>query len=194
MTDFTPQPILVVETPEQIKAFTDPLRMRVLRILCERAATNQQVADALDEPHAKVLYHIRFLLDAELIKLIDTQIKGGNVEKYYRAVARTFDIRPAAEIDVERDVALATATLDTLRHELITSLITYPEAEGDIWTRRGFLSLERTAEFLERLKTLLDEYWDPSAPASSADDVKMRMAVLLYRDVPPPYQDEASHE
>lgn len=194
MIDFIPQPILVVETPEQIKAFTDPLRLRVLRILCERAATNQQVADALDEPHAKVLYHIRFLLDAELIKLIDTQIKGGNVEKYYRSVARTFDIRPAAEIDVERDVALATATLDTLRHELISSLITYPESEGDIWTRRAFLSPERSAEFMGRLKALLEEYWDTERTEGQPDEIKMRMAFLLYRDAPPPYKADNNND
>jgi DNA-binding transcriptional ArsR family regulator len=191
MIDFTPQPVLLVESPDQIKAFTDPLRLRVLRILCERAATNQQVADALHEPHAKVLYHIRFLLDAELIKLVDTQVKGGNVEKYYRAVARTFDIKPT-EIDVERDVALATSTLDTLRHEMIASLIAYPEEEGDIWTRRAFLSPERTAEFLERLKALLDEYWDPAAPSNHADDPRMRLAMMIYRDALPTY-DEADN-
>jgi hypothetical protein len=166
------------------------LRLRVLRILCERAATNQQVADALEEPHAKVLYHIRFLMDADLIKLVDTQVKGGNVEKYYRAVARTFDIKPA-EIDVERDVALATATLDTLRHEMITSLIAYPEEEGDIWTRRAFLSPARLTEFMERLKGLLDEYWDTTDAASSPEDIHMRTAIMLYRNVPP-YNDEAN--
>lgn len=76
MSDFSPAPLMILETPEQIKAFTDPLRLRVLRILRERPATNQQVADELGEPHAKVLYHIRFLLEAGLIKLVDTQIKG----------------------------------------------------------------------------------------------------------------------
>ncbi|MFN8376927.1 MAG: winged helix-turn-helix domain-containing protein [Anaerolineae bacterium] len=183
MTDFIPQPILVVEAPDQIKAFTDALRLRVLRILCERAATNQQISDMLGEPHAKVLYHIRFLLDSELIKLVDTQVKGGNVEKYYRAVARTFDIRPA-QIDVERDVQLAYSTLDTLRDEMITSLMTYPESEGDIWTKRGYFSPARTAEFMERLKSLLDEYWDASAPAAGPDDLQMRLAVMLYRAAP----------
>jgi DNA-binding transcriptional ArsR family regulator len=183
--DFTPQAVLLVEAPEKIKAFTDPLRMRVLRILCERAATNQQIADSLNEPHAKVLYHVRFLLDAELIKLVDTQIKGGNVEKYYRAVARTFDIHPA-EIDVERDVALATSALDTLRHELLASLNAYPEEDGHIWTRRAFLSPERAAEFLKRLQTLLDEFWDPAALPRNSQEVNMRIATLIFRDAPPP--------
>jgi DNA-binding transcriptional ArsR family regulator len=182
--DFTPQPVLLVEAPEKIKAFTDPLRMRVLRILCERAATNQQIADTLNEPHAKVLYHVRFLLDAELIKLVDTQIKGGNVEKYYRAVARTFDIHPA-EIDVERDVALATSALDTLRHELLASLNTYPQDDGHIWTRRAFLSPERAREFLQRFEALLNEFWDPAAPPQHAQDIRMRVALMLFRDVPP---------
>ena len=94
MDEFNPAPVMIIESPEQIKAFTDPLRVKVLRILAERAATNQQIADLLGQPHAKVLYHIRFLVDVGLIKLVDTQIKGGNVEKYYRALANIFDLRP----------------------------------------------------------------------------------------------------
>jgi predicted transcriptional regulator len=70
----------IVADPQQLKAFTDPLRVRVLNQLRERAATNQQIAVALGEPHAKVLYHVRFLQQVGLIRLVDQQIKGGNVE------------------------------------------------------------------------------------------------------------------
>jgi DNA-binding transcriptional ArsR family regulator len=98
MNEFEPLATQLIDDPRQIKAFTDPLRVRVLVVLAERAATNQQVADALGEPQAKVLYHIRFLLDIGLLKLVDTRIKGGNVEKYYRAVARSFSIQPTPEL------------------------------------------------------------------------------------------------
>ena len=65
--NFTPAPVLIIESPEQIKAFTDALRIRVLGLLRERAATNQQIADTLGEAHSKVLYHIRYLCEVGLI-------------------------------------------------------------------------------------------------------------------------------
>src|SRR4051812_38121653 len=98
MDDFAPAGSMLVEDPQQIKAFTDPLRVRVLVVLSERAATNQQIAAALGQPQARVLYHVRFLLETGLIRLVDTRIRGGNVEKYYRAAASTFQLKPAPEL------------------------------------------------------------------------------------------------
>jgi DNA-binding transcriptional ArsR family regulator len=181
MPDFSPAPLMILERPEQIKAFTDPLRLRVLQILREHPATNQQVADELDEPHAKVLYHIRFLLDAGLIKLVDTQVKGGNVEKYYRAVARVFDLRPA-QTDPETDIALINSMIDTLRADLIESVAVYPEFTNKIHFTRANLTPDQQAEFDTRLAALLAEYSAPAA-APEADHIPLQVAVFIFRRV-----------
>jgi DNA-binding transcriptional ArsR family regulator len=182
MDKFTPAPVLVIEAPEQMKAFTDPLRVRVLRILADRAATNQQVADTLGEPHAKVLYHVRFLLDAGLIQLVDTQVKGGNVEKYYRAVAYIFDLRPP-QGDAEGDLALVQPALDNLWHDMIASVKTYPDYTAHIQTRRKYMTPEKAAEFIEKLQELLKEYgWDDPTPDGDPASVETRFAAFLYRD------------
>jgi DNA-binding transcriptional ArsR family regulator len=182
MDEFKPEPVMVVESPEQIKAFTDPLRVKVLRILAERSATNQQIADLLNEPHAKVLYHIRFLVDAGLIQLVDTQIKGGNVEKYYRALAYIFDIRPP-QGDVDNDLALVQPALDALWGDMIASVKTYPDYTAHIQTRRKQMTPEKAAEFIGKLRALLNEYgWDDPAPDDDPDAVETRFAAFLYRD------------
>jgi DNA-binding transcriptional ArsR family regulator len=182
MLDFSPAPLMVLETPEQIKAFTDPLRLRVLRILRERPATNQQIADELGEPHAKVLYHIRFLLEAGLVKLIDTHIKGGNVEKYYRAVARIFDLRPAQQ-DTETDIALINSMVDTLRADLIASVVACPDIPAIMHFARSNLTPERQAEFDARLADLLAEYWPPGDVPEGAE-APMQLAVFIFRSAP----------
>ncbi len=179
MSDFSPAPLMILQTPEQIKAFTDPLRLRVLRILRERAATNQQVADELGEPHAKVLYHIRFLLEVGLIKLVDTQIKGGNVEKYYRAVARIFDLRPAHQ-DTETDIALINSMVDTLRADLIASVVAYPDIPAKLHFARSNLTPERQAEFDARLADLLAEYWQPFNTPQGGEET-LQLAVFIFR-------------
>jgi DNA-binding transcriptional ArsR family regulator len=181
MTEFTPEPVMILEAPEQIKAFTDSLRIRVLRVLRERAATNQQIADELGEPHAKVLYHIRFLLDAGLIKLIDTQVKGGNVEKYYRSVAYIFDLRPSSS-DPETDAALINSLVDTARYDMISSATVYPEIPVRIHTAKGTMTPARLAEFNERLLALVREYWEPDATPKHPDNARMQLVVFMYRD------------
>lgn len=182
MSDFSPAPLMILQNPEHLKAFTDPLRLRVLRILRERSATNQQVADELGEPHAKVLYHIRFLLETGLIKLVDTQIKGGNVEKYYRAVARVFDLRPAQQ-DTQTDIALINSMVDTLRADLIASVVTYPDITAKLHFARSNLTPERQAEFNARLADLLAEYWPPvSTP--QGDEETLQLAVFIFRSAP----------
>lgn len=188
MDEFKPEPIMVLESPEQIKAFTDPLRVRVLRILSERAATNQQIADTLGEPHAKVLYHVRFLVDVGLIHLVDTQIKGGNVEKYYRALAYIFDLRPP-QGDVDTDLALVQPALDNLWHDMIASVKTYPEYTAHIQTRRKRMSPQKAAEFILKLRGLLAEFgWDDPTPDDDPNAVDTRFAGFLYRD--PGYQPD----
>jgi DNA-binding transcriptional ArsR family regulator len=181
MDEFIPVPIMTLEAPEQIKAFTDPLRVRVLRILCEKAATNQQVSDELNEPHAKVLYHIRFLLDTGLIQLVDTQVKGGNVEKYYRAIALMFYLRPP-QGDVDADLALVQPALDMLRHDMTTSIKLFPEYTSHLQTRRKRMTPEKAAAFIERLRALLNEFgWDDPRPDDEPGAVETRFAAFLYR-------------
>ena len=150
MSGFEPKPFHIIDTPEGLKAFTDPLRLRVLNILRQRAATNQQVADTLGEPHAKVLYHVRILLDAGLIRLVDQQIKGGNVEKYYRAIAALFGLRvgdgPAPGI--------VAALLEVAQQEAVASEAAWPADLPLSETRRARMSPERRAEFFRRVNEL----------------------------------------
>lgn len=152
---YEPQPFLIIDSPEQLKAFTDPLRLRVFSILTERAATNQQIADTLEQPHARVLHHVRSLLDSGLIVLVDQQIKGGNVEKYYRAVARIFGLRPGPEL--RRDVILS--EVDAFHQEVAASTTLWPEQPAHFETRLAHLSDARLAEFHRRFLDLLTEYW-----------------------------------
>lgn len=180
MAAFEPAPFLVVDTPEQLKAFTDPLRVRVLGILAQREATNQQLADTLGEPHARVLYHVRALVEMGLIRLVDTRIKGGNVEKYYRAVARLFGVRPGPGLAPE----LAVTKLEAVRQEMAASYAAWPDELAGYESRRARLSPGRAAEFQRRLLDLIAEFWGgPAGPASEDPDAPLRaFAAVTYRD------------
>ncbi len=86
---------LVLDKPEQLKALGHPLRVRVLEMLGgeeEWQLTNRELAQRLGVDPGHLHFHVRMLLKAGLIELVDDGGKGR--EKPYRSVARTFRVAP----------------------------------------------------------------------------------------------------
>jgi DNA-binding transcriptional ArsR family regulator len=178
METFEPAASMPVDDPKQIRAFSDPLRVRVLVVLTEREATNQQLADSLGEPQAKVLYHLRVLVEAELIRLVRTRVKGGNVEKYYRAVARTFELRPSPELRAE----IVGAEAGALTRDLAVSGERYPDGQR-LLARSRRLRPDQIEAFFERLTALADEFWPVDAEEDADDDSHgYVLAAFVYRN------------
>ena len=181
--DFEPTPFQIVSDLRQLKAFTDAIRVRILHILADREATNQQLASMIGESQAKVLHHVRFLLDVELIVLVEQRVRGGNVEKFYRATARVYGFRPESS-DVEAlSAPVSGALFESITQELVASLKLWP-AQPLYWeTRRAHMAPERVEEFNTRLLSLLTEYWgdlDEPGPAGAEGDL-MALATVVYR-------------
>ncbi|HEV2528119.1 MAG TPA: ArsR family transcriptional regulator [Thermomicrobiales bacterium] len=161
---FEPVAFQIVSDPQQLKAFTDPLRNRILRVLNEREATNQQLAAALGAPQARVLYHVRFLLDVGLIRLVSERVRGGNVEKYYRATSLLFGLRPGPG----EATAVSSAVLGAVLQDLGHSEARWPDELTNWEIRRLRLAPERREEFRLRLNALIAEYW--GGPNGAVDD------------------------
>jgi DNA-binding transcriptional ArsR family regulator len=160
---FEPAARAVITKPSRIRCFADPLRVRVLGVLAEREATNQQLADALKEPQAKVLYHLRYLQRERLIRVVRRRVRGPNVEKFYRAVARTFDLRVPDELRPD----VLSAELETLTRNVGESAWRHPEAPPRILIRRTVRTPEEANAFFERMAELIDTEW--SADHGQAD-------------------------
>ncbi|HEU5348655.1 MAG TPA: helix-turn-helix domain-containing protein [Ktedonobacterales bacterium] len=97
-----------LETLEQLRAIADELRSRIAEALTHRPMTATQVAGMLGEKAAKVHYHVRELERVGLVRLVATHEKSGILEKYYRAVARTFTASKSLLVNVPSDEVLAT--------------------------------------------------------------------------------------
>lgn len=73
---------------EIFAALSDPLRGRILVLLHERVASPREMAGMLEEKLENVAYHVRVLLQKELIELVATDGRKGGKEHFYRATAR----------------------------------------------------------------------------------------------------------
>lgn len=82
--------IFIIESYEQLKVISDPLRTKMLIFLVERPHTGQMLAQELNLSRAKILYHLRELEKHKIIQLVRKEERGGNVLKFYQAVARGF--------------------------------------------------------------------------------------------------------
>src|ERR1700750_247318 len=83
--DYELDEMLVVTAPEQVRARGDPLPELVL----ERSATITELAQAVGRPKSTVGYHVNFLVDAGLFKVVRTRRVRAIEERYYGRVART---------------------------------------------------------------------------------------------------------
>ncbi|MCL0089580.1 helix-turn-helix domain-containing protein [Dehalococcoidia bacterium] len=92
---FKPDPppdVYLIKDLEQLQALADPLHLRLLELLSQKAMTVTQVANLLDEKPNRLYYHINKLEEVGLVQLVETRPHRGILEKYYQAVAENFKI------------------------------------------------------------------------------------------------------
>ena len=86
--------LLEIHRPDQLKALGHPLRLRVLETLGGDNGdefTNRELANRLGVDPGHLHFHVRMLLSAGLIELVE---RTGGREKPYRAVARHIRVAP----------------------------------------------------------------------------------------------------
>jgi DNA-binding transcriptional ArsR family regulator len=151
----------VVETAEQLRALSDPLRQRLLEQFAD-GATVKQAAARLGEKQTKLYHHVDQLLAAGLIVVEREEKRRATVERTFRTAARRFAVSPAAFARGARQderERLARAGLEEL-------LAGAAPGAGAFRLLRGRARLSESGrERLEaELARLLRELDDPAAP------------------------------
>lgn len=85
----------VLSTEDEIRAFSDPYRFKILTNLWkfQKPATVKQIADAMGEVPAKVHYHVKKLEKVGILELSHTKEINGIIAKYYKTTAGSFRIK-----------------------------------------------------------------------------------------------------
>src|SRR5512147_23056 len=123
---------------EQLRVLSDSLRMRVLNNLSQEPLTVKQVADRLEMPATKLYYHVNELERIGVVKVVETRVKSGIIEKYYRLTADKIQVsrellrltqQPSAEASTygEMLASIFEAVADDLRQAVACGLLTPPD-------------------------------------------------------------------
>lgn len=79
--------LLVLRDLDCVKAIAHPRRIDILNAFKSEPLSAKQLSEMLDEPHAKINYHIKTLYNVGILELVEEKIKSGIVEKYYYPTA-----------------------------------------------------------------------------------------------------------
>jgi DNA-binding transcriptional ArsR family regulator len=177
--------ILVLRELEQIKAISHPYRVEIFECFDgEQPQSAKQIADKLGEPHAKVNYHIKSLLKVGILELIEEKVKSGIIEKYYLPAAKNLVIDKSFMQNVDDDMLQSLNQVSISIFEKISEDF-YRAAEKPIEHSKFinhfndyYLTKEEVKEFMEKLKTLSNDYLKDKKDKSRSEVIPYNIALL----------------
>ncbi len=147
---------LIVNTGQQFKAISDPIRSRILGIIQNQPATAKQIADLLGASPGAIGHHLHVLEAAGLAQVVARRLVRGIVANYYTRTARIFKYDLPREVTGETSINLE--IMAKAYEELAES---EANKETDEFQTSGFphirLSPERARYFSEHLRALVDD-------------------------------------
>jgi len=147
---------LEITTIQQLKAFSDPLRARILGIIQQQPATAKQIADRLKVSPGAIGHHLHMLEAAGLAKVVARRFVRGTVANYYTRTARIFIFDLPREI--QGDISVGLNTMTQARDEFADALASWdddPELSNSFPHLR--VSPERAQVYHERIKALVED-------------------------------------
>ncbi len=138
---------------EKIRALADEVRMKIIALLRERAASTTELAEQLGMPKGTVGHHVKVLEQAGLLRVVRTRQVRALTERYYGRTARLFVMKGEGE---DAWAGSGAIVLRQAADELT------PAAENS--ERSTFALLHRrltprdAQRFLRRLERLIDDF------------------------------------
>lgn len=108
-----------MDTTQSLRAIAHPLRLRILSLLTGAELSAAEVARELELTHANASYHLRVLLEAELLEVAGEERIRGGVAKRYRHPWDQHTVRRGRTSDGDRQLyarALAEELVRRVRH------------------------------------------------------------------------------
>lgn len=159
------------------------------------------MAQKLDVSRAKILYHLRELEKYQLIQLVEEEVRGGNVLKFYQAVARGFFPADHLLNLVEMKQATRQSYVEVLDRAK-TRILTAPDrsfaprsSDVEDWESLSFqqelrLSPEQFLMFTKQYRELLQDIEQDPSTAEADKKLYYVMATAFEIDAPLVQADE----
>ena len=185
----TPDEEFVIDDPEVLKVIADSRRLQILRAL-RRPKTVKEIAGQLERPQSQLYYHVNQLEKHGLVRVVETNVVSGIIEKVYQVAARHFRVADglfAGEQPVDEHLeAVLSAIFDETKEEIKRSVkaglmkVGNEEAEEHkdiVWQAHFHLTAAQRDALFQKLTRLVDE--TEEATGADEDDVLPEYGLIL---------------
>jgi len=156
--------VFTAEDIPTLKAFAEPLRMRLLMLLDEGELTVKEMAAKLDVPPTRLYYHVRILESFRLLQVVSTRMVSGIEEKRYAATAKSWNVSDDL-LGNEAVSEVLKAMFDLARVELMLAFGAGGPPPGDasgavpmLMSTKAYMSQDEAHEFNRALGELIGRY------------------------------------
>ena len=87
--------VIIVDNPRVIKILKKQFTKQILRCFIDTPKTAAEIASSVSFPKEKIYYHIKNLLDNEILFIADTEIVKGIEQKKFLPTSKEFEIKGA---------------------------------------------------------------------------------------------------
>jgi DNA-binding transcriptional ArsR family regulator len=172
--------VKIIEDLATLRLLSDPLRLRLIEELGVAPTTVKELAKAMDMKPNRLYYHVNLLEEHGLVRVTQTRIVSGIVERTYALVAKHFAVSEALAlpVDVKREV---TNTLLQVVSAEIDDAVDANVGRMQLW----LTDAEREA-FKHELSELLDKYGNGDRQRADAVADRYTLLFALYSPVENP--------
>ena len=160
-----------IQSLEQVRLLSDPLKLRLLLAFAEGDKTTKQVAAELGENITKMYRHVDALHDAGLLIVVEEKQKRGTIERTFRAVAERFEADQSLFTDESSGdgIAVARELLRVSENEILNALLeAEPEKEPEVILMR--LRAKASPKRIAELRRTLKEWIQSTQEENDVDD------------------------
>lgn len=203
---FEPIDVFYINNLDALKVISDRRRLQLLEKLMQHPYTVKQLASELAvEDSTKLYYHVRLLEEHEFIRVVDTQLVSGILEKTYRATARRYEVEkellPNNPAEFSDAMQLVNAMFEETLEEL-GRLMEYVSAHADdaerviprgtaseIARRKFHLTHAQADEFIQKLREVVLSLPTDTTPGPDKLEFGLTFAFFPISPHEPPPQE-----
>lgn len=176
INDFKPGQLYTLTNSDQIKAYVHPTRIILLRLMAKEKRTISGIARENGVHPANITHHFKILEKAGLIRLVEKRDTGKNLEKYYRAIAYNFVVKPEA-INDGKEANKKALALSILKDSLSVAVKTVQDGDT-VLALLGTVRLK--PEDVLRLIARLNEVFSEFKGCDSAEGIPYNINLSIY--------------
>lgn len=175
----------VIDDLATLRLLSDPLRLRLIEELGSHPTTVKALARTLAMKPNRLYYHVNLLEEHGLIKVTETRVVSGIIERTYGLVAKHFAVSDDLAMPAELKRDMADTLFRVVSAELGDALAA--EATGGPAGVMGRIQLwltdDERAGFEKQLAELLGQYASNEKHRADADADRYTLLYALYAPV-----------